>query len=211
MMKGGDGRIKEILKETILALLNNGVEFSSELQVDGLLGVTVDQKDVFLVKISEVVPSLKRSIAGHVTERSGHGDSSDEEVGLKSASVSSKSSRRKRRSPSPKHGIGNKDKRPRVASPTQAIPSSTSTKDIKAESGTEYGAVDIDLTSVKMEPVDTTVADSNQSAEFEQFNPQQQQNHPAVITSIQSVADSDWQNTGQQQEMANAQLQQQVR
>ena len=211
MMKGGDGRIKEILKETILALLNNGVEFSSELQVDGLLGVTVDQKDVFLVKISEVVPSLKRQLAGHAP--SGHGDSSDEDLGLKSqSSLSSKGQRRKRRSPSPKQNMGGKgDKRPRVASPTQAIPSSTSTKDMVKSESQDYG-VDIDLTSVKMEPVDTTVADSNQSADFD-FNPQQQQNHPAVITSIQSVAESDWQqgNVPNQQEMANAQLQQQVR
>lgn len=191
-MRADQGRIKEILKETILALLNNGVEFNSELEVDGLLGVTVDKKDVFLVKISEVVPSLKRQLAGP----SGDCESSDEDISLQKASSSSitNKTRRKRRSPSPKQvSIGSKsEKRQRVASPTQSIPSSTSQKDVKTESGGGGGdyeqTVDIDLTSVKMEPVDTTVSDSNQgdlSDVGQNFDYNQQQ---PLITSIQALS-----------------------
>ena len=191
-MKGG-GRIKEILKETILALLNNGVEFSSELQIDGLLGVTVDSNDVFLVKISETVPSLKRS--GHV---GGNGDSSDEETGIKapSSTMPQSKAQRRKRPPSPKQtGFGkNSDKRQRVSSPTQAVPSSSTKDTIKTEDFGKQAAVDIDLTSVKMEPVDTTVADSNQSADSNQFDYSQNSQAPAVIPSIQSIHEADnWQ------------------
>ena len=194
MMRADQGRIRDILKETILALLNNGVEFNSELEVDGLLGVTVDRKDVFLVKISEVVPSLKKQLAGGADK-----DSSDEETssqkGFITASPPSNKLRRKRRSPSPK-SMGKGEKRQRVASPTQSTPSSsTSQKDLKGE-GVDFAQVDIDLTSVKMEPVDTTVSDSNHSgADMSDVGPSfeynQQQPHITSIQAVSQAADSE--------------------
>ena len=54
-MKTKQQKIQEVLSETILTLCNRGFEFDCELEVDGLLGITLDKKDVVLVKISEVI------------------------------------------------------------------------------------------------------------------------------------------------------------
>ena len=51
-------RIQRILTETIITLCNNGLDFSVELCVEGLLGITLDHHDILLVNIKEVV-SLK--------------------------------------------------------------------------------------------------------------------------------------------------------
>lgn len=72
-MKAKQERIQQLLSETILALCNNGLEFDCELEVDGLLGITLDKKDVFLVKISEVLTGRKTSLhsnTGHYRDDS---------------------------------------------------------------------------------------------------------------------------------------------
>ena len=61
-MKATKQKIQQILTETILALCNNGLEYENEMEVDGLLGITLDKKDVFLVKISEVVLGAKAAM-----------------------------------------------------------------------------------------------------------------------------------------------------
>ena len=48
-------RITEILTQTIVSLCNSGLQFNAELTVEGLLGITLDKADVFLVNIKEVV------------------------------------------------------------------------------------------------------------------------------------------------------------
>lgn len=48
-------KIKQILTATIVSLCNNGLSFESELCVEGLLGITLDRKDVLLVSIKETI------------------------------------------------------------------------------------------------------------------------------------------------------------
>ena len=48
-------RIKTLLTETITLLCKNGLHFQSEFSVEGLLGITVDQENVFLISIKETV------------------------------------------------------------------------------------------------------------------------------------------------------------
>ena len=54
--------MQEILRQTIVSLCKSGLKFSHEMCVEGLLGVTLDKSDVFLVNIKEVV-SLNNSEA----------------------------------------------------------------------------------------------------------------------------------------------------
>ncbi len=48
-------RVRSGLAEAITNLCKDGLNFSSEMCVEGLLGITLDNKDVFLVNIKEVV------------------------------------------------------------------------------------------------------------------------------------------------------------
>ena len=59
-MRSDKQRIQEILTQTIVSLCNSGLSFETELSVEGLLGITLDKADVFLVNINEVV-SLAQS------------------------------------------------------------------------------------------------------------------------------------------------------
>ena len=56
-MKNDRDRMKCIISETIVALCNSGLDFSSELCVEGLLGITLDGRDILLVNINEVIKS----------------------------------------------------------------------------------------------------------------------------------------------------------
>lgn len=55
MLQQERDKIRQILAETVVALCNNGVTFCSQLSVEGLLGVTVDQQEVFLINIKEII------------------------------------------------------------------------------------------------------------------------------------------------------------
>lgn len=48
-------RVKHLLAEAITVLCKNGLNFQNELGVEGLLGVTLDNSDIFLVNINETI------------------------------------------------------------------------------------------------------------------------------------------------------------
>lgn len=48
-------RIRLLLKETIPVLCKSGLSFQKEFCIEALVGITLDQKDVFLVNIKEIV------------------------------------------------------------------------------------------------------------------------------------------------------------
>lgn len=50
-------RIKTLLIETITLLCKNGLNFQFEFSVEALIGITIDQNDVFLINIQETVKS----------------------------------------------------------------------------------------------------------------------------------------------------------
>ena len=52
-------RVKTVLKDTITFLCRNGLTFKSSLCVEALIGVTLDDDDVFLISIHELVTSEK--------------------------------------------------------------------------------------------------------------------------------------------------------
>lgn len=55
MLTPDQQRVKELLCETIILLCKNGLHFQSEFCIDALIGITLDQQDVFLVSIKETV------------------------------------------------------------------------------------------------------------------------------------------------------------
>jgi hypothetical protein len=52
-MKSDQDRLKKLLTETVKAFLKDGVKRHNTLAVEGLIGITLDNKDVFLVYINE--------------------------------------------------------------------------------------------------------------------------------------------------------------
>jgi hypothetical protein len=59
-------RVKDLLTETITLLCKNGLNFKSQFTIEGLIGITIDQNDVFLISLHENV-ALR-----HVHESSDH-------------------------------------------------------------------------------------------------------------------------------------------
>ena len=50
-------RIRGLIKETLMVLCKSSLTHHSTFRVEGLLGITVDDKEVFLVNINDGVPS----------------------------------------------------------------------------------------------------------------------------------------------------------
>jgi hypothetical protein len=48
-------RIRELLTSSISSLCQGSINYDSEITVEGLLGITVDRKDIFLININEIV------------------------------------------------------------------------------------------------------------------------------------------------------------
>lgn len=44
-------RVENLLKETVILLCKNGLKFTTNVKVQGLLGITLDNADIFLVQI----------------------------------------------------------------------------------------------------------------------------------------------------------------
>ena len=55
MAKAYQERLVALVKDTITLLCKNGLEYSQEFSVEGLLGVTLDKDEVFLIPIKELV------------------------------------------------------------------------------------------------------------------------------------------------------------
>lgn len=52
-MKADQERVRMLISQTITMLCKKGLEFETELKVQGLLGVTVDSRDIFLIHLNE--------------------------------------------------------------------------------------------------------------------------------------------------------------
>lgn len=56
-MKPDQERVKNLLVDTVTLLCKNGLNFRKELQVQGVLGITLDNDNVFIVHINETIVS----------------------------------------------------------------------------------------------------------------------------------------------------------
>lgn len=67
-MKPDQERVRTLLTETITLLCKNGLHFKKQLRVQGLLGVTLDDDEVFIVHLNETLE--EKSVACRASEES---------------------------------------------------------------------------------------------------------------------------------------------
>jgi len=94
-MRPEQKRVKQLLTEAISLLCRNSLQFKEDVQVEGLLGITLDKSDIFLVSINETIEiagSSKPAVIPRAEKRSVEGSS------LNGAESPSSKKRRKRRS-----------------------------------------------------------------------------------------------------------------
>ena len=99
-------RLARMLKESITLMCKSSLSYGLELNIEGLLGITVDKKDIFLVNInesfqtdtqkqSEKAPAERQSLA----QKRGHSDGAEvKEEGRETPSPSARKRRPRRRS-----------------------------------------------------------------------------------------------------------------
>lgn len=69
VLKADQMRVKALLAETITLLCKNGLHFKDKFSIQALIGITLDEDDVFLVNINETIAS--REPAADFNEDSG--------------------------------------------------------------------------------------------------------------------------------------------
>lgn len=57
-MKPDQERVKHLISDTVALLCKNGLQFNKGVRIQGLLGVTVDENDVFLIPVNETCGTL---------------------------------------------------------------------------------------------------------------------------------------------------------
>lgn len=71
--KEEQSRVRSLLLDTVSLLCKNGLSFKKQMKIQGLLGITLDEDDVFIVHINDAVGGAPDP--GKKTERSGSRDS----------------------------------------------------------------------------------------------------------------------------------------
>lgn len=61
-MKPDQERVRALLSETVALLCKNGLHYRTELRIQGLLGITIDGSDVFIVHLDECVTGTNISV-----------------------------------------------------------------------------------------------------------------------------------------------------
>ena len=70
-MKADQERVCNLLTDTVTLLCKNGLQYQTELRVQGVLGITLDNNDVFIVHINE---KFGGDIGGAISIRNDAGD-----------------------------------------------------------------------------------------------------------------------------------------
>ena len=73
-MKPDQERVKSLLTDTVTLLCKNGLNFQKEMKVQGLLGITLDENEVFLIQINETFGSLLSSANTFISDSEPNGD-----------------------------------------------------------------------------------------------------------------------------------------
>ena len=70
-MKADQERVRNLLTDTVTLLCKNGLQYQTEMRVQGVLGITLDNNDVFIVHINE---KFAGDIGGAISIRNDEGD-----------------------------------------------------------------------------------------------------------------------------------------
>jgi hypothetical protein len=57
VLKADQQRVRALLAETVTLLCKNGLHYKSEFSIEGLIGITLDKDEIFLVSIKETIKS----------------------------------------------------------------------------------------------------------------------------------------------------------
>ena len=68
IMKEDQARLKALLTEAVRVILKNGLRVNQEISVEGLLGVTLDSTDVFLININETIRNEMTHVVSSVNQ-----------------------------------------------------------------------------------------------------------------------------------------------
>ena len=79
-MRPDQERVRNLLTDTVTLLCKNGLQYQTELRVQGVLGITLDNNDVFIVHINEKFGS---DIGGAISIRNDEGDAAKTLLGGK--------------------------------------------------------------------------------------------------------------------------------
>ena len=71
-MRPDQERVRNLLTDTVTMLCKNGLQYQTELRVQGVLGITLDNNDVFIVHINEKFGH--NNIGGAISIRNDEGD-----------------------------------------------------------------------------------------------------------------------------------------
>ena len=77
-MKTDQERVRNLLTDTVTLLCKNGLQYQTELRVQGVLGITLDNNDVFIVHINE---KFGGDIGGAISIRNDEGDAANTLLG----------------------------------------------------------------------------------------------------------------------------------
>ena len=126
-MKADQERVRNLLTDTVTLLCKNGLQYQTELRVQGVLGITLDNNDVFIVHINE---KFGGDIGGAISIRNDEGDAAKTLLGVR---VDTKKSRDIGASETPiavnsKTGevVHRRRRRSRESSSSPALPTNTS-------------------------------------------------------------------------------------
>lgn len=74
-MKPEQERVRNLIADTVTLLCRNGLQFQKEMKIQGLLGITLDNSDVFLVQIDEKVANVYESVSATVNNANSESNS----------------------------------------------------------------------------------------------------------------------------------------
>lgn len=89
-LKKAENQVKMLLGETILALCRNTLNYHAEICVEGLIGITLDSEEIFLVNINQTIKNP--DVTGKRVKEEGHKRSHSQTVDNSDSSSSDSSS-----------------------------------------------------------------------------------------------------------------------
>ena len=124
-MKADQERVRNLLTDTVTLLCKNGLQYQTELRVQGVLGITLDNNDVFIVHINE---KFGDAIGGALTIRNDEGDAAKTLLG--STRKSHDASRGDTVNSKSGEVVHKRRRRSRESSASPALPSNSSQQQI---------------------------------------------------------------------------------
>ena len=149
--------IQKLLTDTIKLLCKNSVLYNSELNVEGLLGITVDKKEVYLINIKETFGSDKggnndKNVSETVPGKHNYCDANSSSSKRKRVSANSHKLRKQARRMARRNSLNNTE--------DSSVNNMCKLSDVVVSAKEQHNHVEIDVCPeehIKTEPIDTII------------------------------------------------------